>query len=354
MEQSFFKIALASCILLVLLSGCTVLGFRIGESNNQTINGVKQNASIFKSIDKGETFKEKIKINEKRVLPTNIDIIDLQFDPQDSLTIYMLARRKGLWVSYNGAETWERLIMNPINAFALSPKKRGLIYTAQKEKIFRSNDGGSEWTEIFSESSKNLITALAVSPSSQNTVYAATKNGIIYESNDQGGSWTVLKKLKARTLNGLFINPKNSHELYITTGLEGVFKSLDNGRNWGILHGLKEFKGSEALLQFKLNSQNPLHLFVASSRGLLASKDGGGKWELLPLLSGNSSTKITAIGFNPFNEKELYYADGYALYKTIDYGASWSILDLSANRQIVKILVDDFDPNIIYIGTGNE
>ena len=353
MDQSFFKTA---CIILLVaagLSGCTFLGFRVGPSGGSGTRGEQGRGSIFKSINKGDTFAEKIKINEKRTL-SGITVAQLQFDPQDSLTLYLLARKKGLWVSYNGAETWERLIIAPIDAFALDPTKRGVIYTAQKEQIFKSAGGGSVWTKIFSENSCNPITALAVNPSASSHLYAATKNGIVFESNDQGASWRVLKKLKARTVNGIIINPKNAREMYLTTRLEGIFKSTDYGANWGILLGLKTFKGSENLGAFKLNPQNPAHLFAGTMRGFFISKDGGGTWTALKLLTGTQSTKITAVGFNPFNERELYYAVENALYKTIDSGGSWSILELPAARPAVEILVDDFDTNIMYIGVGSE
>ena len=303
-------------------------------------------------MDKGKSFIFKGRVTEKETVD-NLNISRLQFDPQDTLTLYLLSKNKGLWVSYNGGESVENLVEGEADAFALDPEKRGTIYLAKGAKILQSRDGGTVWNSIPVETGGDLIAAIAVHPSLSARIFAVTRNGSLFGSEDNGASWRLMKKIRVKTIKDLIINSKNPNEMYIATEYEGVFQSEDMGVNWNILHALKSFKGSERVHQFKINQQNPSHLFLASSAGLLISQDSGGTWTAPTLLSSSGAGTVTAIGFNPLREQELYYGTKESLFKSVNNGESWSALPLYTEGEPVEILVDDLDGNIVYIGVGN-
>lgn len=341
--------------ILAALTGCSFLGLRIGGENKKITDlGDKENTGgILKSINKGETFKFKNQITAKESI-NRLDAKALLFDPQDTLTLYLLSKNKGLWVTYNGAESWEILLNELINAVALDYQKRGLIYAAKDAVLLKTEDGGSRWETIFIETLGNAITALTNDPQDSNHLLAAAQNGLIFETMDQGESWRLLANLKVKTLRHIIINPQNPAEIYAATAAEGIFKSQDKGRNWSPLLNLEKFLGSYQYGQLKLNPANPTHLYLACKYGILKSEDSGEHWQPLSLLTPRGQTKILTVGFNPSDEKIMYYATKDSFFRSSDSGATWSFSSLPTNRQPIEILVDDFDANVVYVGVSNQ
>ncbi|MEK9166043.1 MAG: YCF48-related protein [Patescibacteria group bacterium] len=340
--------------ILTALTGCSFLGLRIGGENKKLANlGDKENiGGILKSINKGETFKFKNQITAKESL-NRLDIKALFFDPQDTLTLYLLSKNKGLWVTYNGGENWEILLNELINAVALDHQKRGLIYAAKDTVLLKTEDGGSSWETIFIETLGNAITALTCDPQDSNHLLAASQNGLIFETVDQGESWRLLANLKVKVLRHIIINPQNSAEIYAATSTEGVFKSQDKGRNWSPLSNLEKFPGSYEYGQLKINPANPAHLYLACKYGILKSEDSGEHWQPLSLLTPRGQTKILTVGFNYFNERMIYYATKDSFFRSSDGGLTWSFSSLPTSRYPIEILVDNFDTNVVYIAVSN-
>jgi len=343
---------LINAILLLSLSGCSFLGIKFGKNpdNIQKIEK-KDLGGIFKSVDKGKTFTHKVKIVDKNFL-NKINVKKICFDPQETLTLYMLTWQNGLWVSYNGAESWEKLLEPPIQAFALDTQRRGIIYAIKEKNIIISKDGGSSWESVFLEISEHKINTLSIDPQNSDRILATTKSGLIFESLDQGTSWKMLKKMRLQTLKDIIINPRNSQEMYLTTVSEGIFKSNDSGDTWKQIN-LKRFYAAEDYGQLKINPILPSHVYLASRYGLLKSVNSGKKWTPIKLLTPYGSKKILSLGFNPFNEQELYYATENLFFKSEDGGKTWTSASLPSKRLVKNILIDNFDPNIIYIGVSN-
>jgi photosystem II stability/assembly factor-like uncharacterized protein len=354
MAKSFFKNLILYVIIIFIFTGCSFLGLRIGKEGRKIpLPSNKKNlGAVFKSTNKGETFKLKAKVTDKKSID-KINVKSLQFDPRDSLTLYLLSKKQGLWVSYNGAESWEQLLNQLIETVALDNEERGVIYAAKNTTIFKSEDGGSSWGTIFIETSGQEIKFITVDPSNSKRILAATKDGSIFESKDQGQSWHRLNKLKIKTLKTIVINPKNPEEMYVTTSSEGVFKTIDAGAQWGKIAFLERFPGSGEVGQLKLNPYQPSHLYLASKYGILKSEDSGKTWEKISLLTPRNKTKILTLGFNLFNEKELYYGTKDSVFRSSDGGKNWTFSTLPTSRGPIEILVDDFDTNIVYVGVSN-
>lgn len=351
------KLILQSIIIafiLTALTGCGFLGLRIGEENKKIADFTnKENmGGVLKSTNKGETFRFKNKITAKESI-NRLDVKALLFDPQDTLTLYLLSKNKGLWVTYNGAENWEILLNELINAVALDPQKRGVIYVAKDAALLKTEDGGSSWETVFIATGGNTITALTTDPQNSIRLLAAAENGLIFETVDQGESWRLLANLKVKALRHIVINPQNSAEVYAATSQEGIFKSKDKGSSWFPLADLKKFPGADVYGQLKLNPTNPAHLYLASKYGILRSEDSGENWTAVSLLTPRGQTKILALGFNPFDEKALYYVTKDSFFRSDDGGGTWSFSSLPTTRYPVEILVDDFDANVVYVGVSN-
>ena len=81
------------------------------------------------------------------------------------------------------------------------------------------------------------VTALAINPQTPDTLYAGTDGGGVFKSTDGGTNWTAMNNgLTNPAINALAINPQTPDTLYAGVnaygGGVGVFESTNGGTNW--------------------------------------------------------------------------------------------------------------------------
>ena len=97
------------------------------------------------------------------------------------------------------------------------------------------------------------VSALAVDPTNSATVYAGAAGGGVWKSNDGGTNWTPLTDSQlVLAIGALAIDPNDSRVIYAGTGEanhcgdcqagQGVLKSSDGGSTW-VLLGQTTFAG---------------------------------------------------------------------------------------------------------------
>src|SRR3990167_5817417 len=107
MARSFATISIFTLVALII-SGCTDLGVRVTENGEPRTSFKAENlGGVFRSTDRGQSFKQKVAISDTKTI-NRLAVRSLQFDPQDTRTLYLLARGRGLWVSYNAGDRWEQ------------------------------------------------------------------------------------------------------------------------------------------------------------------------------------------------------------------------------------------------------
>ena len=96
--------------------------------------------------------------------------------------------------------------------------------------------GDNQWISIGLAG--ECVYALAINPETPDTLYAGTDGGGVFKSTDGGTNWTAMNNgLTNPAINALAINPQTPDTLYAGTDGGGVFKSTNGGMNW-ILIGL--------------------------------------------------------------------------------------------------------------------
>ena len=90
--------------------------------------------------------------------------------------------------------------------------------------MFKTGDGGQNWTRMNAGLLVTTVQALAIDPSSPATVYAGTQGGGVFKSTNAGKSWAVFNDgLTNPTVIALAIDPA-SNTLYAGTDGGGVFE----------------------------------------------------------------------------------------------------------------------------------
>jgi len=344
-----------SIIFLVALSllatGCT-----ISLGGNQSANS---KAGVYKSADKGETWVEKNLFLHSQGAGSisNVNVLNLMFDPTDNRSLYLTAETAGLLFSYDSADSWQKAKPvgdGRINSAAVDPKDKCTLYATYANTILKSTDCSRSWTEAYIDSrGDKIMTALATDGYNQGVIYAANSGGDVFKSTDSGATWQVIYRLKD-AIAKMLILPQDTRVIYLATKTKGLYKSADSGATWQQLNdGLTQYSGALEFRNLLINEGEANSLILVCKYGLLKTVDGGTVWDPIKLITPPASVDIFGVAVNPKDSKEIYYSTKTTFYKTTDGGATWVTKRLPTSATAVSILVDSVNPNIVYLGLAN-
>lgn len=155
--------------------------------------------------------------------------------------------------------------------------------------MVRSKEGGASGTwEVINNGlgGKLNVTDIVVHPTDENQVYITLRAGGVYKSSDGGDNWTdITNNLPERNIYSMDVSVDNFDVLYVGTRFYGVYKSTDGGNTWSRVlapvktvqeHGLNSLFGALAV-----NPNNSNMIAVSDWwTGVFISDDGGATWSL--------------------------------------------------------------------------
>jgi len=151
--------------------------------------------------------------------------------------------------------------------------------------IYKSTVGGGSWQGPYGAAvfGGNKILSMAVSYTNPDTLYAATVPGTaaagVFRSVNGGVNWTsVTGTLPNRYPTDLTVNPNNSKEVFITFGGFGtshIFRSTNSGTNWSDISGNLPDIPHQSVTVDPLYPQN---IYVGNDLGVYVSTNGGNMW----------------------------------------------------------------------------
>ena len=263
-----------------------------------------------------------------------------------------------MYVTYNAGEKWSSIFTDrgKINDIAIDPNSRNIIYVATGNKIFKSADGGENWTQSYLETlPQRTVNCLAIDNYDTNKVYAGISDGRLIRSLDGGISWKLVNKFK-ENIKQVLINKNNTQIIYVATPNRGIFRTTNLGESWTNITvddkrtDLKEYEGINEFKFAVFDQTKSDSLLIATRYGLLKTDNGGGSWQEINLVSVPKTTEILSIAINPQNNQEIYYGIANALYKTRDGGRNWETKSLPTTRAAQCLLIDPQTPEIVYLG----
>ncbi|MFA6254514.1 MAG: hypothetical protein WC675_00585 [Patescibacteria group bacterium] len=345
------KILVLLLLSLVLTSGCVV---KFGGTSKTPVV-----AGVFKSFDKGTTWVQKSLFIHSGGTGsiTGLNVVSLNFDPQDNKAIYLASASNGLLYSYDAGDSWFKAKGIPdgkIESVAIDPKNKCVIYTTFAVAIRKSVDCSRSWQEIYVDTrADKTVTALAIDPDDNLIIYAGNSAGDILKSIDGGGNWQVSNRF-GNPITKILIDPNDSRVIYVATKSKGIFKTITAGADWfDINEGLKQYSGSLEYKNLIFDLSQPDSLLLVAKYGLIKTTDGGATWEAIKLITPPASTDIFSVAINPQDNQEIYYATASTFYKTTDGGQNWITKRLPSAAVATYLLIDPLDSNIIYLGMSN-
>ncbi len=126
-----------------------------------------------------------------------------------------------------------------VNAIAVAPGNSNIIWVGYKNgQVDMTTNGGSSWNTVtISGNPGTMVGTIAIDRNNNNVVYVGfTGFGAnrVWRTADGGTNWTnITSNLPQAPVYALAINPSNSAWLYVGTEI-GIFASEDTGGTWNV------------------------------------------------------------------------------------------------------------------------
>lgn len=268
-----------------------------------------------------------------------------------------------LFRSLDGGATWIQVqrslhIASSVRAIAIIPTAPafGLIIGTASKGVYRSTNGGVNWTNISDTASVNDLVDLHVNAVALSTSlrFAGTDSlGGFYSRStvDATTGWTAGAGLPGRSavVSSIALNGKNKATLFLGTEGQGVYRSGNAGATW-----LARNSGmlGTAAREVRRNGNGQLLLGTDFGDGIWTSPDQGTSWTQDTSL--NTANAITAIAITTTPSIVFAAAYGSGVYKSTDAGVTWAITDSTILNHFVRALETSPGTNDhLFAGSGD-
>src|SRR5438477_148521 len=218
--------------------------------------------------------------------------------------------------------------------------------------VWKSTDGGANWTPLFDKESISSIGAIAVAPSDHNVIYAGTGEAAIrgnttygtgvFKSIDGGKTWQNVGLKDSRQIGALIVDPRNADVVLVAAfghafgpnQERGIFRTVDGGKTWTKVLSKDENTGAIDII---FDPHNP-------NIGLFRSVDGGKTFNLLPARHGDHH----GLWIDPQNPNRIANANDGGVNISTDGGKTWTTQNNQPTAQFYHVAVDNAFPYHIY------
>jgi photosystem II stability/assembly factor-like uncharacterized protein len=353
------------------------------------------NGGVFKSVDSGVHWTpvmdgegwNTFSIGAVALDPTNPDVVYVGTgEANNAVDNY---DGNGLWRSLDGGQTWQslglaatariaRVAVDPSNPSRIFVAGMGTQFSTGPDRgLYRSEDGGQNWSRVLFVSDSTGATDVLVNPAHPETVYCATLERVrrftyrrafgpecgIWRSADHGTTWTRLSSgLPAPSDNvgriGLGLCAAKPSIVYAQigtgssagyTGL-GLYRTTDGGQTWarrdlggftGLFGGFCWYFGDVAV-----DPVNP-DVVYAQGQYLARSTNGG---QSFSNITGGAHVDFHGMWIDPANTSHIYLGNDGGFFWTTGAFAWSQSLDLPIS-QFYAGCVDPSDANRLGGGT---
>lgn len=201
-------------------SGVTIRFLEFDQFNPKDVYLLKDNGDLLKSNDAGESW---VVVNR-----FGVDSAEIRSDPLQENVFYLVSKKKGLYRSVDGGETWDKLIDGlkeysgamVYRRFSIHPTQAGVLYWVSTYGVLVSKDSGDTWESIdlITPPGSANIYGFAVNPQNDQEIYytATIKNkSSFYRSLDGGKNWTTRKLPSGQLPVYLRVHPEKSDIVYL-------------------------------------------------------------------------------------------------------------------------------------------
>lgn len=271
----------------------------------------------------------------------------LAADPADANVLW--AGGINVWKSTNGGASWTNQSQWYYDGTAPYTHADihsldvydGQVYCGSDGGIFRSGDGGNNWTDLSNGLEITQLYRFGGSDVDPGLLIAGAQDNGMNLLND--GVWTHV--LGADGMEGA-IEPGDPTYQYGAFQNGGICRSDDGGLTFSnISFPITEEGGW--VTPYVIDPQQPQRI-IAGYQNLWESLDRGNTWTQYSAI--NTSRKVRAIAIAPSNNQVVYYANDNWMRRTTNDGATWTLASNGLpDAAITAIAVDPLDPLHVFV-----
>ena len=353
-----------------------------GEADPNTYYFGTPGGGVWKTTNAGQVWYP---IFDKEQVPS---IGALAIAPSDSKVLYVgtgeQTRGNGVYRSSDAGATWKNVGLQDvpfIQAIIVDPKNPdvavvggnslgiGLLWRplpasakSANRGIFKTVDGGKNWTKVFSADDSIGVVDLTSDPGDPRTMYAvlyhaATGTGDseikatsdVVKSADGGSTWNPLAcnglPEKARGRVGIAVAPETSGRRLYAILEQGFFRSDDGGTTWQQSTKDPRVIGSEYFSRVFVDTRNPDVLYV-SQTSMYRSSDGGKTFEAFAGAPSGDDFHVAWI--DPRDSARMIFGVDQGAIITVDAGKTWSSWYNQPTGQFYHVSTDNLFPYRVY------
>ncbi len=361
------------------------------------------NGGVYRSIDAGKTWQRVYKglnhfmgVNPEPdnsiTSSTTSNYYPIAADPKSSNVCYVADVSwvsGGLYKTIDSGFNWKRCTermhfrdygwitqwTTVVNSIAISDSNPNIIYIGTSGHIFKTEDAGNSWNQVYSNSSSKglsssrgleptCIYSTTIKPGEKDVLYVSYYDLGLLISEDGGINFKRVTNGMEYKDNTFVVvaDPDKANILYAGTGEwsdnQGqLCKSQNAGTNWKVIGSSKNGLNEGRVRFIVVDPISPIEsrtIYVGvDDKGVFKSSDSGRKW--IPVNAGLPSKDMRALLMCPSNPGMLYCAIGEranekgGLYKSIDAVAWQKVNQTIEFPDIQSIVIDRNNPEILYL-----
>lgn len=258
-----------------------------------------------------------------------------------------------------------RTVVHPTNPDVVYAAALGHPFGKNRERgIFRSKDGGATWQHVLFVNDSTGASELVMHPTNPRILYAGMwraerkpwtmisggAEGGVYRSTDGGDNWTKLAGGLPTGLVGkvgIAISPANPDRIWAMIEAEpagGLYRSDDAGTTWTRVNAENKIR-QRAWYYYRIVADpvNENQMYVMSVQ-MHKSVDAGRTFEPVTVPHGDTHD----LWINPANSRVMGMSDDGGSVVTLTGGKSWSSMNLLPTAEMYDVIVDHTFPYRVY------
>ncbi len=289
------------------ITNIDVLSMVINPYDSQNIFVGLRQGGIMETVNGGDDWKF-VNFHSSKVY-------GLVLSPDDPKIIYasgVFQGRGKIFKSVDKGETWKEIYTSPssgplIISLTIDHQNAKIIYATNSiNEIFKSTDGGNSWKNIYSASAP--VIKMALDAKNSNLIYCITNSGLIYRSQNGGNNFISLNKKINQTLSGvnyqfndLKTSKVNSQWVYLA-GEGGIIQSRDAGEHWKKINTLNNSE-KFPVNALAINPKKSNNLIYGASQAVYQSINSGLTWVTFQF---DTKMLVRTLVYDPSNSKVIY------------------------------------------------
>ncbi len=275
-------------------------------------------------------------------------VCQIKFDPNQNNTLYACSASGGLWKSTDAGNQWtnmqtDKLPEMNLSSLCIDYTNSDIIYLGSGDPnyysadlgIWKTIDGGTNWTQINNGLGDKMAVELLMDPSDHLALIAATDSGI-YKTIDGGNNW--IKTLNVPKFTDMAWQPGVTNPVLFASSMNKFFRSTDKGDTWiEITNGLTGQLDQGTRIAVSAANSAVVYLGTIKDEGtIFKSIDSGLSFTITyhdPTRSltgydttgGGQGNYNFCLEANPSNADEIFLGS-HNIWRSQDGGTNWSKL----------------------------